>query len=89
LVVDVDIRAVHQNHSRSGIRSGGNLHRQPVELVLVLAQSEHVPRNLVNSLIVAPRHQAAIWLLAVSAAKQQPAASSLFGAPPHMYATIC
>jgi hypothetical protein len=53
-----------------------------MELVLVLAQSEHVTRNLFNSLIVAPRHQAATWLLAVSAAKQQPAASPLFGALP-------
>jgi hypothetical protein len=40
---------------------------------LVLTQSEHVTRNLVNSLTVAPRHQAATWLLAVFAAKQQPA----------------
>jgi hypothetical protein len=85
----MDIRAVHENHFGGGIRSGGNLHRQLAELVLVVAQSGHVTRNLVNSLIVAPRHQAATWLLAVSAAKQQPAASSLFGAPPHMYATIC
>jgi hypothetical protein len=66
-----------------------------------IAQSEHVTCNLVQFLkamsqlsrqTATKEYTKECWRndhLAVFAAKQQPAASSLFGALPLIYATIC